>query len=101
MDPILTKHVREPNAFTLDFYLQHEGYDGLKLALAKTPDEIIELVKAMVAYRTITVMKHSATDARRLADLRYRGGATSYLEVLDSDSRLFSAELGLADAQLS
>jgi NADH-quinone oxidoreductase subunit F len=46
MDPILTKHVREPNAFTLDFYLQHEGYDGLKLALAKTPDEIIELVKA-------------------------------------------------------
>ena len=46
MDPILTKYVREPNAFTLDFYLQHEGYDGLKLALAKTPDEIIELVKA-------------------------------------------------------
>jgi NADH-quinone oxidoreductase subunit F len=46
MDPILTKHVREPNAFTLDFYLQHEGYDALKLALAKTPDQIIELVKA-------------------------------------------------------
>jgi NADH-quinone oxidoreductase subunit F len=46
MDPILTKYVREPNAFTLDFYLQHEGYDALKLALAKTPDEIIELVKA-------------------------------------------------------
>ena len=46
MDPILTKHVREPNAFTLDFYLQHEGYDGLKRALTKTPDEIIEMVKA-------------------------------------------------------
>ncbi len=46
MDPILTKYVREPNAFTLDFYLQHEGYDALKLALAKAPDEIIELVKA-------------------------------------------------------
>ena len=28
MEPILTKHVREPNCFTLDFYLQHEGYDG-------------------------------------------------------------------------
>ena len=28
MDPILTKYVREPNSFTLDFYLQHEGYDG-------------------------------------------------------------------------
>ena len=46
MDPILTKYVREPNSFTLDFYLQHEGYDGLKLALKKTPDEIIDLVKA-------------------------------------------------------
>ena len=46
MDPILTKHVREPNAFTLDFYLQHEGYDGLRLALTKTPDAIIEMVKA-------------------------------------------------------
>src|SRR6476661_10380149 len=46
MDPVLTKYVREPNAFTLDFYLAHEGYDALKMALAKKPDEIIEMVKA-------------------------------------------------------
>ncbi|MBI3400314.1 MAG: NADH-quinone oxidoreductase subunit NuoF [Acidobacteria bacterium] len=46
MEPILTKYVREPNSFTLDFYLQHEGYDALKLALTKKPDEIIEMVKA-------------------------------------------------------
>src|SRR3989454_2576166 len=46
MDPVLIKHVREPNSFTLDFYLQHEGYGALKLALMKKPDEIIELVKA-------------------------------------------------------
>src|SRR3977135_1416666 len=46
MDPVLTKHVREPNSFTLDFYLAHEGYDGLKIALDKKPDEIIEMVKA-------------------------------------------------------
>src|SRR6266850_2410137 len=46
MDPILTKYVREPNSFTLDFYLQHEGYDALKKALGKKPDEIIELVSA-------------------------------------------------------
>src|SRR4026208_2466371 len=43
MDPILIRHVREPNSFTLDFYLAHEGYDGLKAALAKRPDEIIEI----------------------------------------------------------
>jgi NADH-quinone oxidoreductase subunit F len=46
MDPILIKHVREPNAFTLDFYLQHEGYAALKAALTRKPDEIIEMVKA-------------------------------------------------------
>src|SRR5437867_238017 len=46
MDPILIKHVREPNAFTLDFYVQHEGYDALKKALAHRPDQIIDLVKA-------------------------------------------------------
>jgi multidrug efflux system outer membrane protein len=43
----------------------------------------------------------AAQDARRLADVRYQGGATSYLEVLDADTRLFAAELGLADAQLA
>jgi multidrug efflux system outer membrane protein len=46
-------------------------------------------------------LNRAATDARRLADIRYRGGATSYLEVLDSDTRMFSAELGVAQAELS
>src|SRR5260370_24577516 len=46
MEPLLTKHVREPNSFTLDFYLQPGGYEALKAALGKKPDEIIELVKA-------------------------------------------------------
>src|SRR5262245_17833055 len=46
VDPILIKYVREPNCFTLDFYLQHGGYEPLKRALTKKPDEIIEMVKA-------------------------------------------------------
>jgi NADH-quinone oxidoreductase subunit F len=45
-EPLLTKHVREPNSFTLDFYLQHDGYDGLRKALAMKPEEVIDLVKA-------------------------------------------------------
>ena len=45
-EPVLTKYVREPNSFTLDFYLQHGGYEALKKALGKTPDDIIDLVKA-------------------------------------------------------
>ena len=46
MEPLLTKHVREPNSFTLDFYLKHDGYEGLKKALAMPPEQVIEAVKA-------------------------------------------------------
>jgi multidrug efflux system outer membrane protein len=53
-------------------------------------------------FRTIQQsLLESAREARRLADLRYQGGATSYLEVLDSDTRLFSAELGVVQAELA
>lgn len=41
----------------------------------------------------------AAQDATRLARVRYRGGATSYLEVLTTDTNLFSAQLNLASAQ--
>ena len=46
MDPLLTRYVREANSFTLDFYLQHEGYVGLRKALTLPPERVIELVKA-------------------------------------------------------
>jgi len=46
-------------------------------------------------------LTESARDARRLSEQRYRGGTASYLEVLDSDTRTFDAELGLAQAQLN
>ena len=67
-----------------------------------------EVSDALVGYRKgrefreqQVLLNRAATDARRLADIRYRGGATSYLEVLDSDTRMFSAELGVTQAQLS
>ncbi len=41
----------------------------------------------------------AAEDATRLARIRYRGGATSYLEVLTTDSNLFTAQLNLTTAQ--
>jgi multidrug efflux system outer membrane protein len=43
----------------------------------------------------------SAQDAARLSEMRYRGGATSYLEVLTNETNYFGAELGLAQAQLN
>ena len=46
MEPILTKYIREPNGHTLDFFVKHQGYEGLKKALAMKPADVIELVKA-------------------------------------------------------
>ena len=67
-----------------------------------------EVSDAITGYRRLREFRETqegllsaAQDARRLADLRYQGGATSYLEVLDSDTRLFDAELGLVQAQLN
>src|SRR6187200_2742514 len=46
MDPILTRFVREPHAFTLDSYLKQQGgYEGLRKALEMTPDGVIDIVK--------------------------------------------------------
>jgi multidrug efflux system outer membrane protein len=66
-----------------------------------------EVEDALVAYRQtrdfreqLELLEQAARDARRLADVRYQGGVTSYLEVLDADTRLFTAELGTADARL-
>jgi outer membrane protein, multidrug efflux system len=65
-----------------------------------------EVADALIGYRKIREFREqqellvaSSQDARRLAQLRYEGGAASYLEVLDADTRLFAAELGLAQAQ--
>jgi multidrug efflux system outer membrane protein len=67
-----------------------------------------EVADALVGYSKLREFREqqalllvAAQDARRLAQVRYEGGATSYLEVLDADTRLFDAELGLVQAQLS
>jgi multidrug efflux system outer membrane protein len=66
-----------------------------------------EVSDALVGYRKLrefraqqALLFTAAQDARRLAQVRYEGGVTSYLEVLDADTRLFDAELGLAQAEL-
>ena len=46
-------------------------------------------------------LTHSAEEATKLSNMRYKGGATSYLEVLDSDTRYFAAQLNLAQAELN
>ena len=67
-----------------------------------------EVSDSLVAYRKNQefrsqqeLLTNSAQDATRLSDMRYRGGVTSYLEVLDSDTRYFDAQLNLAQARLN
>lgn len=47
------------------------------------------------------LLTQSAQEATKLSQMRYQGGAASYLEVLDSETRDFSAQLTLAQAQLN
>ncbi|MCX2754160.1 MULTISPECIES: NADH-quinone oxidoreductase subunit NuoF [unclassified Gordonia (in: high G+C Gram-positive bacteria)] len=44
--PILSRHWDEPQSWTLDNYLRHNGYRALSTALTTPPDDIIETVKA-------------------------------------------------------
>ncbi|HEU4413608.1 MAG TPA: efflux transporter outer membrane subunit [Candidatus Angelobacter sp.] len=65
-----------------------------------------EVSDALVGYRKTQefrvqqeLLTRSAQDAAHLSDIRYKGGATSYLEVLTNQTNYFSAELNLAQAQ--
>jgi multidrug efflux system outer membrane protein len=67
-----------------------------------------EVSDSLVAYRKNQkfraqqeLLTASAQDATRLSGVRYAGGVTSYLEVLDSDTRYFDAQFGLAQAQFN
>jgi multidrug efflux system outer membrane protein len=73
----------------------------IQQSLRDVSDSLVAYRKGRELREQLELLGRSADDARRLAELRYQGGATSYLEVLDSDTRLFSAEIGLAQAQLS
>lgn len=65
-----------------------------------------EVSDALVGYRKLRefrdqqeILTKTLEDQQRLSNMRYRGGVTAYLEVLDTDRQLFDAQLGLAQAQ--
>jgi multidrug efflux system outer membrane protein len=73
----------------------------VKSAFREASDAIVGYSKSREFRAQQEALTTAAQDARRLADIRYQGGATSYLEVLDADTRLFNAEIDLANARLS
>jgi multidrug efflux system outer membrane protein len=69
-------------------------------------DAFRDVSNALVSYKEIREYREeqaadvkAATDAVRLARLRYAGGNASYLEVLTTDTDLYSAQLVLARAE--
>ncbi len=44
-EPVLTRNIHRPNSEKITTYLAHGGYAAVKLALTKTPDELIDMVK--------------------------------------------------------
>ena len=64
-------------------------------AFREVSDALVEQQKRREFRVQQEALAVAARDTARLADIRYRGGVSSYLEVLDSERQLFDAELGL------
>jgi multidrug efflux system outer membrane protein len=73
----------------------------IQQAFREVSDALIGYAKDQEFLKQQELLTNAAQDASRLSDLRYRGGASSYLEVLDADTRYFAAQLTLAQAQLT
>jgi multidrug efflux system outer membrane protein len=73
----------------------------IQQAFRQVSDALVAYTKDQDFRGQQELLTQSAQDASRLSDLRYRGGATSYLEVLDANTRYYAAELTLAQAQLN
>jgi multidrug efflux system outer membrane protein len=74
---------------------------SIQQAFREVSDSLVAFHKNREFREQQALLANAAGDATHLADSRYRGGVTSYLEVLDSDSRYFDAQLGLSQAQLN
>jgi multidrug efflux system outer membrane protein len=92
---------------------------GVKLAEAQKQEAVLvyqqtiqqsfrDVADSLIAYekdqefrQQQQLLTNAAEDAARLSDIRYKGGAASYLEVLTNQTNYFSAQLNLAQAQLN
>jgi multidrug efflux system outer membrane protein len=73
----------------------------IQAAFREVSDALIAYRKTQEFHTQQQLLAESAQDAARLSDMRYRGGVTSYLEVLTNETNYFTAELGLAQAQFN
>jgi outer membrane protein, multidrug efflux system len=73
----------------------------IQQAFREVSDSLIAYRKDQEFRQQQELLAVAAEDTVRLANVRSSGGVSSYLEVLDSDTRYFDAQLALAQAQLN
>ncbi len=95
----IRSNVRYTEAQQQEAVLVYES--SIEQAFREVADSLIAYRKNQEFRAQEELLTNSARDATRLADIRYRGGVSSYLEVLDSDTRYFDAQIGLAQARLN
>jgi outer membrane protein, multidrug efflux system len=103
----LTQPIFEGGRLRGQLQLSEESKKEMVLNYQKTIAEafrdasnaLIAVDKQRVAREQQEKLVAAAEDAARLARMRYQAGATSYLEVLTTDSNLLSAQLNLVSSR--
>ena len=67
-------------------------------ALGDTSNALVAVAKSKEIVKAQQEAVRSLREAERIAQLRFEGGVSPYLEVLDAQRQLFSAELSFAEA---
>ena len=74
---------------------------AIQQAFRDVSDSLVGYEKNQEFRQQQQLLTNAAQDAAHLSDIRYKGGAASYLEVLTNQTNYFSAQLNLAQAQLN
>ena len=72
---------------------------AIQQAFRSVSDSLVGYQKNREFREQQELLTASAQEASKLAEIRYKAGVTSYLEVLTNDTNYFAAQLALAQAQ--
>lgn len=91
--------VRQAEAQQQQLLLTYE--ESIETAFRDISNSLVAYRKYREYYEHQQALTTAAREAANLSEVRYRGGVTSYLEVLTDQTTYFSAELNLARARLN
>src|SRR5262249_26330564 len=95
----IKNRVKFAEARTQETTLQYQ--QTVQQALRDVSDSLVRYQKSQQVRAELEQLSTTAQEAQRLSNMRYKGGRASYLEVLDSDTRYFTAQISLAQSQLN